>query len=382
MRPERGWTPCYGVSGPPGGTTRDLTDAEVRVLRALLAAGQENERERLRQTELPRSTYHAVRKRAYAEGWVKDRYLPDPLLYGFSHATFALARPYADKAQDLARAWAAETGAVVLWQAAAAIFAAVLHTSPAEAAKATQRMERKDLASEMLLLTPSLREATVPVYFDYEGLFANMAGIPGTTSYPRGLGGPNSVGVRRGAPLSSEGIRRTTQELLLRPFSGPEDGRPGHLLGPVGLPRSQRRLVDQAWVERRVLPDPARIPSFQGRLADLTVFVRGEFLADRSAASLLPVLTEQCRVYPFLLVEHRGKVLLGAQGQSATGPSETVTTIPSRKPVLPTLQEHLRSIEVVQVRAAELTGWLDHRYDRLLAVPARPVGSTPEPVPT
>lgn len=351
---------------------RELTEAEVRVLRALLAAGQENERERLRQTELPRSTYHAVRKRAYSEGWLRDRYLPDPLLYGFTHATVALARPYADKAVELARAWSAEPGAVVVWQAAASTFGVVLHRSSGEAAQAGERMRRNDLASDLLLLTPSLKEPSVPVFFDYEGLFANLAGISGTTSYPRGLGGPASVGARRGASLSSEGLRRTTQELLLRPFTAPEDGRPGHLLGPVGLPRSQRRLVDQGWVERRVFPDPARIPAFQGRIADLTVFVRGEFLPGRSGAALLPILTEQCRVFPFLLVEHQGRLLMGAQGQSAAGASETVSTIPSRRPVLPTLQEHLQSIEVVQTRAAEMTVWLDHRYDRLLAPPSGP----------
>ncbi len=345
---------------------RDLTEAEVRVLRALLAAGQENERERLRQTQLPRSTYHAVRKRAYAEGWLRDRYLPDPLLYGFTQATFALARPYADKAEELARAWSSEPGAVVLWQGAAATFAVMLHTSPQEASRQVQRMQRRDLASELLVISPSLQQGGVPVFFDYEGLFGNMAGISGTTSYPRGLGGPRSVGARRGGALTSEGLRRTTQELLLRPFTAPGDGRPGHLLGPVGLPRSQRRLVEQGWVERRVLPDLARIPPFQARLADLTVFVRGEFLPGRSAEALLPILTEQCRVYPFLLVEQQGKMLMGAQGQSAAGPGETVATVPTRKPVLATLQEHLQSIEVVQARAAELTTWLDHRYDRLL----------------
>ncbi|MDE1820202.1 MAG: hypothetical protein KGJ23_07325 [Euryarchaeota archaeon] len=362
---------------------RDLTDAEVRVLRALLAAGQENERERLRQTQLPRSTYHAVRKRAYEEGWVRDRYLPDPLLYGFTHATVALARPYADKAQDLGRAWSMEPGAVVLWQSAALLFEVILHSSIAQATKTAERLQRTDLASESLLLTPSLKEPNFPVYFDYEGLFANMAGIAGTTSYPRGLGGPASVGARRGSAISSDGLRRTTQELLLRPFTAPEDGRPGHLLGPVGLPRSQRRLVEQAWVERRVMPDPARIPQFQGRLADLTVFVRGEFLPGKTVSTLLPVLTEQCRVYPFLLVEHQGKMLLGAQGQSAAGPSETVITIPSRRPVLLTLQEHLKSIEVTQVRAAETTIWLDHRYDRLLVLaPSSPPNSPGNPPPS
>lgn len=346
---------------------RELTPAEALALRAFLAADQENERERLRQTQLPRSTYHAVRKRAYAEGWLRDRYVPDPLLFGFTHATFALARPFADRSDELLNLWSQEPGCVLLWRAPTTVFAVVFHPSAAVAARAEARMRRPDLAAEQYLLTPSLWDASVPVFFDYEGLFANMAGIAGTTSYPRGLGGPSSIGARRPSAATSEGLRRTAFEILSRPFTSAEDGRPGHLLGPVGLPRSQRRLVEQGWVTRRVLPDPARIPTFEGRAADQTVFVRGEFLPGRSAAALLPVLTAECRVYPFLLVAHEGKLLLGAQGQSPVGPAETLRTVPDRRPVLPTLQEHLRSIEVQQVRAAEVALLVDHRYDRLLA---------------
>jgi hypothetical protein len=346
---------------------RELTSAEVLAVRALLAAEQENERERLRQTQLPRSTYHAVRKRAYAEGWLRDRYVPDPLLFGFSHVTIALARPYADRAEELVRLWSQEPGCVVLWRAPSAVFAVVFHTSPAAATKTEARMRRPELTSEAFSLTASLREDSVPVYFDYEGLFANMAGIAGTTSYPRALGGPSSPGARRGASLTSEGIRRTAHELLLRPFSSADDGRPGHLMGPVGLPRSQRRLVEQEWVKRRVLPELAKIPAYQGRIADQSVFVRGEFLPGHTARGLLPVLTGECRVYPFLLVSQDSKVFLGAQGQSPVGPADAVATVPQRRPVLSTLQEHLRSIEILQVRSAEALPVIDHRYDRLLA---------------
>lgn len=346
---------------------RELTSAEVLAVRALLAAEQENERERLRQTQLPRSTYHAVRKRAYAEGWLRDRYVPDPLVFGFSHLTAALARPYADRAEELVRLWSSEPGCVLLWRAPSAIFSVIFHAAPASVAGVDARLRRPDLCTDSFLLTAALRDDSVPVYFDYEGLFANMAGIAGTTSYPRSLGGPGSPGARRASALTSEGIRRTTYELLMRPFSSVDDGRPGHLVGPVGLPRSQRRLVEQSWVKRRVLPDPARIPAFQGRSADLTVFVRGEFLPGRSARGLLPVLTGDCRVYPFFLATQDGKTIFGAQGQSAVGSTETVATVPERRPVLPTLQEHMRSIEIVQVRSAEAVPVVDHRYDRLLA---------------
>jgi hypothetical protein len=348
---------------------RELTGAEVLTLRTLIAAGQENERERLRQTQLPRSTYHAVRKRAYEEGWLRDRYLPDPLLFGFTHATFALARPFADRADELVRSWDATPGCVLLWRAPVVTFGVFLHRGPAEASKTEEAMRKGDLATEAYTLSAALREPTVPIYFDYEGLFANMAGISGTTSYPRGLGGPGSVGVRRGMTVTSDGLRRTAQELLSHPFTSAETGRPGHLLGPIGLPRSQRRLVEQGWVDRRVLPDLARIPPYQSRVADLCVFVRGELLPGKTASALLLELTDQCRVYPFLLAVHEGRVLIGAQGQSAVGPSQTVITVPSRKPVLPTLQAHMQSIQVVQVRSAELTPVVDHRYDRLLAAP-------------
>ena len=145
---------------------RELTEAEVLVLRALIAAGQENERERLRQTQLPRSTYHAVRKRAYEEGWLRDRYLPDPLLFGFTHITFGLARPYADRADELARLWSSEPGCVLLWRAPVVTFGVQLYSSGAAATQAQARLGGKDLTTESIQLTPSQSDPGVPVIYD------------------------------------------------------------------------------------------------------------------------------------------------------------------------------------------------------------------------
>ena len=46
-------------TGPP---VRALTESEARVIAVLLAARPDRERERLHQVQIPRSTYHAVRR--------------------------------------------------------------------------------------------------------------------------------------------------------------------------------------------------------------------------------------------------------------------------------------------------------------------------------
>jgi len=69
---------------------RGLTDAEARVIAVLLAARPDRERERLRLVTVPRSTYHAIRRRAYDEGWLRDRYVPHPVAFGRPFVTFLL----------------------------------------------------------------------------------------------------------------------------------------------------------------------------------------------------------------------------------------------------------------------------------------------------
>jgi len=76
--------------------TRSLTEQEVRVVGFLLEDSAEGERARLQRWQLPRSTYHHIRRRAYAEGWVYDRYLPDPRLLALPWVSFMLVRPFAD----------------------------------------------------------------------------------------------------------------------------------------------------------------------------------------------------------------------------------------------------------------------------------------------
>lgn len=350
---------------------RALTDAEARVTAAMLAAAQENERERLRQIQLPRSTYHAVRARIYAEGWLRDRYLPNPLALGFPSATFALARPFAEKADELVRRWHDEPGTVLLWRGAQSVLSVAFHQDAATAARAAARLGGSGLTSDITVLTADFREPSVPVYFDYEGLWTHMVDLPGVTSYPRGLGG-NAINPNRKGVVPSESLRRSAAEILARPFVAAQDGRPGHLMGPSSLPRSLRRLVDQGWVERRIFPDPGLLPAYHGRTADQIVLIRGELVPNARGDALLALLTGECRVYPFLFVTQGRRVLIGSLGQSPGAPS----TVPGvRRPVLPSLQQFLEGIEIVQEPAGGLQRILDHRYDRLIPALVGPLAS-------
>lgn len=159
---------------------RGLTDAEARVVAVLLAARPDRERERLRFINVPRSTYHAIRRRAYEEGWLRDRYVPHPVAFGRPWATFLLMRPYADRFDELSAAVAEHPGTVVLWRGSQIVLAVLLHAKDAEVGRLTRRIDSDHLAPPATAVTARTEGPTVPVYFDYEGLWCHVAGFDGT----------------------------------------------------------------------------------------------------------------------------------------------------------------------------------------------------------
>ncbi len=335
------------------------------MLIALLAAEDESERSRLQRTGLPRSTYHAARRRAYEEGWVHDRYLPDPGVFGLRTARIWLLRPYADRQDELLRRLESRPGTVVLWQTPQSVFAVEVDLDPGAREGTAPEEVSEELTQERMVLSVPLGSRGLPVYFDYEGLVAHLASQPGATSYPRGLDRPSGGGALKG-PVRSPGTWQTAHRLVLLPFSAPMEGRPGHRMGPQALPRSQRRLLELGWVHRRVLPDPSRIPPFRGRQADEMVFVHGRWREGEKADPLLRTLTGECRVFPFLFAFNEEVLLLAALGQSAPGDGG-VPGSSSRRPVLPTLRQCLENIVVTRERVGSVIPRIDHRYDRLLA---------------
>jgi hypothetical protein len=349
---------------------RGLTQAEARVIAVLLAARPDRERERLRIVTVPRSTYHAIRRRAYDEGWLRDRYVPHPVAFGRPLVTFLLVRPFADRFEELVKLVAEEEATVVVWRGTQVVLAVLFHRKLAEVSRLVARLDAGHLAPSPTAVTVRTEGATVPIYFDYEGLWCHVAGLSGTLAYPHGLGGGM---VPEGDDGPSQVLSShqwwAASELVRRPFLAAEAGRGAHLVGPLGLPFSQRRLLQRGWVVHRTFLDPARLPPFQGRSADQVVLVTGTPLPDARPETLFATLTRESRVYPFLFVAGSDRWLFGAMGGTTPRPSEAEV---ARRPVLPTMREYLAGIEIVQEPAEGFVSAVDHRYDRLLPKTSAP----------
>ncbi len=349
---------------------RGLTEAEARVLAVLLASRTDRERERLNLINVPRSTYHAIRRRAYDESWLKDRYVPHPVVLGRPWVTFVLARPFAEKFDELVTTLSDDPGVVLVWRGAQIVLAVLFHAKPADLDRLVTRMEKNHLAPPPTCVTTRTEGPSIPVYFDFEGLWCHVAGFDGTLAYPHGLGGgiPEEAETG-GGPLLSPHQWWATAELLNRPFRASEQGRGGHLVGPFGLPFSQRQLLRKGWVVHRTLLDPSRLPTYQGRAADQVVLVTGTPRAGARPEVLFATLSREARVYPFLFVTAPDRWLLGALGGSSPRP---VADGGARRPVLPTLQEYLEGIEIAQEPVAGFVAAVDHRYDKLAPPTSRP----------
>jgi hypothetical protein len=330
----------------------------------MLAARPDRERERLHQVQVPRSTYHAVRRRAYEELWLRDRYIPHPLPLGFPFVSFVLARPFADKFEEYATRAAADPGNVFLWTGGPIALAIFFHRREADRSKWGAQVQRERLAGPPTTITVPTDQPSVPVFFDFEGLWCHLAGLPGTLAYPHGLGGPlGGDGPEDGTPSLTSHRSWAIGELLRRPFAGADAGKGPHLVGPLGLPFAQRRMLARGWVEHRTLLDPAPLPPYQGKSPDQVALITGVPRSYGRPEALFAELTRECRVFPFLFVVGSERWLLGALGSSS--PPAPDSSSP-RRPVLATLREYLEGIEVVQEPATQFSARVDHRYDRLL----------------
>jgi len=316
-----------------------------------------------------------VRKRAYEEGWLRDRYVPHPVPLGRPWVSFVVARPFADRVEEFGQTVARDPGNVVLWSGAQTALAVAFHEQPNEAEQLLERFESSRLATAPWSVNVRVDAPTVPVYFDFEGLWCHLAGLEGTLAYPHGLGGVLAGRDEEEAQATlSPHQQWAVGELLRRPFVATDQGRGGHLVGPFGLPFSQRKMLAKGWVTHRTLLDPALVPEHRGKSADQVVFLSGSPKAGARPESLFATLTRECRVYPFLFVVGTDRWLISALGGANPPPPDPQSP---RRPVLPTLREYLEGIEILQEAAAGFVAQVDHRYDRLL--PSEPVVAPSKP---
>jgi hypothetical protein len=343
---------------------RSLTDAEAAVIAALLAARPERERERLRQLGIPRSTYYAVRRRAYIEGWLKDRYVPDPACLGRPYATFVVARPFAERVQDLAHPLPKIGIPTILWASPQLAFAVLFHAGTSDAERAVDRWKQQRLIASEVSVMADVRGPSVPVFFDFEGAWDHMARVSGTLAYPHGLGGRTATD-EEAAPLTPHTLWALSN-LLSRPFRPQGGSEDGHQTGVFGLPFSERRLLTRGWVSHRVLLNPSRVPAYPGRAGDRVFLIVGTPKTGARPEALFARLTRECRVFPYLYVVGHERWLIGALGGEPSPPGAEDDRR-ERVPVLPTLAEMMEGIEIFQEPLSALTLLSDHRYDLLVS---------------
>ncbi|MEM0129003.1 MAG: hypothetical protein QXG65_02395 [Thermoplasmata archaeon] len=348
--------------------TRSLTTAEASVIATLLAARPERERERLRQVGVPRSTYYAIRRRAYLEGWLRDRYIPDPSRLGRPIGTFVLGQPYADRLPELAREPPGSEAVMTSLWASPQLALAVLFDRDGSGSRAiVARWEEQKLLASSTVVSVDVRGPTVPVFFDYEGMWSHMVQLPGTLAYPHGLGGSMEDGDGSITPHSLWAFRN----LLGRPFAVHPEGHDGHLTGPFGLPFSERRILAKGWATHRVLLEPSRVPPYGRRAGSQLVIVHGTPRPGARPEALFSRLTHECRAFPILYTVGKDRWLLGALGGDPL-PTDEPDDRRSRPPLLPLLTEFLEAIRVLREPVGSMAVLVDHRYDRLVS----PTGGT------
>lgn len=339
---------------------RDLTLGEATVIRSALASDLGSERERLHRTQLPATTYQRGRQRAYAEGWVFDRYVPDPVRLGCSSITFALVQPFADRRRELQARWEANPNAVLLWCWPETLFGVFWSRGPGDVLPIPS--EKGWLRTEFTL-TADPRQPEIPSYFDWEGAWSRLMALRGSYAYPHSL--PPVISRSANPSSLSDSDRQGLALLMNRSLDRPPEGEPLRV-SPFFLPRSQQRLLGRGMVEQRTFLDPKTVPRYNGRGIERLVFLQGTLRVGASPERLFHRLTS-IQVYPVLFATDRSKVLMTTLSP-APPPGEP--GLPKMN-VLANLEEFLESIQVEREPVGSLEVPVNHRYDRLLTLPAR-----------
>ncbi len=347
-----------------------LTDAEARVVWSALALPGAAERARLDGSGLASSTYHAARRRAYAEGWLRDRYVPDPVAFGYPVATFVLGRPYAEQIHAVGRRWGATEGAALIWTGTPMALGVFFHPNVAASHRAMERLQAVLPLRDVSTLTVDLSEHRIPVYFDYEGAWARIAGIPVSPSYPVGLGYGAGISMEDSAPRRPvpDRYRPTAFELLERSFTPAEPGAI-RLLGFGGLDRRQRDLLEGGYLRPRSFLDPSAVPEYRGRQIDQVFLVTGEMRDHTEPTAVLSELRASFHASPFLFVADGTKVLVGLVGHSGAPPPSAASGDAPSAPVGSLLRDAvgrwMHRVDLYREEATTLRTIVDHRYSFL-----------------
>ena len=345
---------------------RWLTSSEARVICDMLADSAVPERRLIREAGIPRSTYHSIKHRALANGWVRERYVPNLSLLMVTRLRFFLAQPYSERWRDAVRALRENSSTVLLWAWPETLFAVIGERSA--------RVGRDDTAAhELYRQAWSVTEPSgfdgILAYFDHEGSWSTWAEGTKPRSYPRTV--PDFRKLSRGRLRTlSKADWAVIRLLVAHPFDS-KHGREGtNLYNRWLLSRRQRNLIASGCVSRMVLPSLSEMPPYDRWHPQRVVFVTGLIRVGTDPRMFFTDLSQRMRVYPFLF-SHDGSRVLFAGLSPAIGTAPQVD-----RSTVDLVKHYLEKVAVVREPLDTLFPLIDHRYDRLVSsdiTPDRPV---------
>jgi hypothetical protein len=343
------------MSRPSRRAMRSLTAAEIRVIDALLADSASTESERARQAGVPPTTFKTVRRRIFSEGWLYERYLPDPSSLGLGALSVTVAQPFVERYRELVEEFRQLPGTVVLLASPETLVSVTLHRSGA--APTGPVRDRTSAFRRIWTVHAELADGGAPVYFDFSGAWSARTSAHRDHGYPRPFGRPSGSGARSRRDLSGAELVDLLALLRRGPLS--EGVSTSLRYSPVHLPRRQRRLLRRGVATHRVLLNLAEVPAIDGHRDEQVVFVTGRWRARSARPGFSSALLDDVGVSPFLVVHDEARVLV-----ALLSPSPARFT--PKGSLGQTLEQSLNEIEILREPIPTLYPLLDHRYDRLL----------------
>lgn len=342
---------------------RDFTPAERALTAGLLGHGPVGLRSDPRVRALSRRTRQTALGRIYLRRWIEEVVLPNPIVLGNPWSTIALVRPYAEQRAAVEQRWMERPELVHLWSAPDLLLG--IHFSRTETAAKELRAAIDDPAaqSHAWFLTFDITRWPIPVYFDFEGVWARLHG-GGPARYPRSLPVREPTGAGSG-PERFPGLDRATMsEILDRPAVAEDGGLVPRARPSWRAQRATRRWSELGWLERRAFLDPTAvhrwITSFPPRIA----WVHADLRPGVSPHALFLALGHDAGIAPFFYATDGTKVVLGTlstgEGGGATARAEGGPS------VLTTLEQRASSIVIVRENLDELRTPVFHDFGRLL----------------
>lgn len=338
---------------------RPLTEFQAAVVDSILSGEPGSERERIRLSGIAPRTYQVARKRALDSRWLAERFVPDPTLFGRARLSFVLARPKPDEVVNTISRWARTDGAVLIWKTNTTLFGVFSSGEEGRDTAITREVSAPGRYARVFLLELNINSPTLPIYFDFEGEWSRVAGIPGTSFYPRPL--PRHP---RGTARSRASITPRWKDVvrgLSRINTGAEEEAEsrGGFVSRLGERASIARALRSGWIDRRAFLNPAAIPPYQDWSVSQVVFIHGRLREGRRPETLLHTLFAACSVHPFLFAVSGGALLMASlspappeQARSRRGVS-----------IAGTINRFLEKVEVDRLPASELETVVDHRTD-------------------